>query len=209
MEEIPDIAAESMKCQRKGPWNGDEHRLFLQGLELYGRDWMALSQHIGSRDAEHVAAHAQCHFMKWTKDDQPPSRNVTGSGSSSGSGSDHTQRVFGSAEVAPSVGGVISGLSAVETRDDINTGDSMEDRDISDNADTENWKRWSVGDVLLWIRQQPTFGKYEGNITRLFVEDEVDGEAMGMMEMKDLKELYGINSFKDRKRILKEIQKLR
>ena len=69
----------------------------------------------------------------------------------------------------------------------------MDNGDVDDNVNTESvtiekdWKRWSVEDVLQWIPQQPTFGKYVGDITRLFIEDEVDGEAIAMMTMKDLK----------------------
>ena len=70
-----------------------------------------------------------------------------------------------------------------------------------------DWKQWNENEVLRWIGDIG-FEHYVGSLARLFEEDQFDGEALSMIEMKDWKELYGITSFKDRKRIMNEIKRL-
>jgi len=48
---------------RKGPWTPEEHQLFLEGLKTYGKDWVSIQKHIGTRDTTHCRSHAQ-KFMK-------------------------------------------------------------------------------------------------------------------------------------------------
>ncbi|XP_075093243.1 uncharacterized protein LOC107778765 isoform X1 [Nicotiana tabacum] len=53
--------------RRKGvAWTAEEHRLFLQGLEKYGRgDWRSISRHcVVSRTPTQVASHAQKFFSR-------------------------------------------------------------------------------------------------------------------------------------------------
>ncbi|KAK9803462.1 hypothetical protein WJX73_004742 [Symbiochloris irregularis] len=45
-------------------WSEEEERLYLEGLNLHGRDWKAVASHIGSRDSRAVASHAQKHFIR-------------------------------------------------------------------------------------------------------------------------------------------------
>ncbi|KAJ3283401.1 hypothetical protein HK104_010398, partial [Borealophlyctis nickersoniae] len=47
-----------------GAWTDEEEALFEAGLELYGRNWKKLSEHIGTRDPHAVTSHAQQHFIK-------------------------------------------------------------------------------------------------------------------------------------------------
>ena len=42
-----------------GRWTKDEHRLFLDALKLYGKDWDAIQNKVKSRDAVHCRSHAQ------------------------------------------------------------------------------------------------------------------------------------------------------
>ncbi|CAL9232140.1 unnamed protein product [Arabidopsis halleri] len=46
------------------PWSQDEHRLFLEGLNKYGKgDWKNISRHcVKSRTSTQVASHAQKYF---------------------------------------------------------------------------------------------------------------------------------------------------
>eukprot|EP00511_Aplanochytrium_stocchinoi_P005909 CAMPEP_0204842726 /NCGR_PEP_ID=MMETSP1346-20131115/47560_1 /ASSEMBLY_ACC=CAM_ASM_000771 /TAXON_ID=215587 /ORGANISM="Aplanochytrium stocchinoi, Strain GSBS06" /LENGTH=264 /DNA_ID=CAMNT_0051981743 /DNA_START=272 /DNA_END=1062 /DNA_ORIENTATION=+ len=62
-------------------WTDDEEKLFLEGLELHGRDWRKISEHMdGSRDHKNVASHAQKHFIKLYRDDKPLPDKVRESG---------------------------------------------------------------------------------------------------------------------------------
>ncbi|GMH38254.1 hypothetical protein BSKO_06138 [Bryopsis sp. KO-2023] len=46
------------------PWTDDEEKLFLEGLELHGRDWKNCAKYVGTRDAKSLTSHAQKHFIK-------------------------------------------------------------------------------------------------------------------------------------------------
>lgn len=48
-------------------WSDNEHRLFLQALQLYNRDWKRIEQYIGSKTVKQIRSHAQKHFGKVTK----------------------------------------------------------------------------------------------------------------------------------------------
>eukprot|EP00904_Undaria_pinnatifida_P007734 jgi/Undpi1/4090/HiC_scaffold_16.g07457.m1 len=48
----------------KRRWTKHEHFLFLQGLELHGRDWKHISSLVETRNVKQVRAHAQKYFLK-------------------------------------------------------------------------------------------------------------------------------------------------
>ncbi|ORX93100.1 hypothetical protein K493DRAFT_262785 [Basidiobolus meristosporus CBS 931.73] len=51
-----------------GPYTDEEEKLFLSGLELHGREWKKLVEHMGTRNAESIRSHAQKHFIKLYRD---------------------------------------------------------------------------------------------------------------------------------------------
>ena len=51
-----------------GRWTRAEHELFLEGLQLYGREWKKVSAKIKTRTAAQIRSHAQKYFAKIGKD---------------------------------------------------------------------------------------------------------------------------------------------
>jgi len=49
---------------RSGRWAPSEHALFLDGVEKFGKDWKAVSGHVGTRTIVQVRTHAQKYFAK-------------------------------------------------------------------------------------------------------------------------------------------------
>ena len=51
-----------------GRWTEAEHQLFLEGLDLFGRDWRQIEEHIGgSRTCSQIRSHAQKYFLRKDK----------------------------------------------------------------------------------------------------------------------------------------------
>ncbi|KAK7377487.1 hypothetical protein VNO80_02912 [Phaseolus coccineus] len=58
------IQVQSSKRKRI-TWTMEEHRLFLEGLHIYGRGyWKKISNYIQTKDATQVASHAQKYFIR-------------------------------------------------------------------------------------------------------------------------------------------------
>ncbi|CAO3703210.1 unnamed protein product [Rhizopus stolonifer] len=59
-----------------------EEKNFTEGLELFGRDWIKLQAHVGTRDPNSIRSHAQKHFIKMYRDNIPLPEKVllTGEG---------------------------------------------------------------------------------------------------------------------------------
>jgi len=52
------------KRQASRKWTDHEETLFIEALELHGRNWKACANHVGTRDARSFTSHAQKHFVK-------------------------------------------------------------------------------------------------------------------------------------------------
>ncbi|XP_049406341.1 transcription factor SRM1-like [Solanum stenotomum] len=55
-----------VKWRRGTPWTEEEHRSFLQGIDIYGKgDWKSISRHcVKTRTSMQVATHAQKYFKR-------------------------------------------------------------------------------------------------------------------------------------------------
>jgi len=53
--------------ENTGRWTAEEHRLFLQGLELHGKGWKKIAGLIKSRTVVQIRTHAQKYFQKLAK----------------------------------------------------------------------------------------------------------------------------------------------
>lgn len=51
------------RTQSRG-WSEEEERLFVEALDLHGRDWKAAAAHVKTRDARAFTSHAQKFFIK-------------------------------------------------------------------------------------------------------------------------------------------------
>ncbi|CAO3600185.1 unnamed protein product [Absidia cylindrospora] len=63
-----------------GLYSEDEEKLFLEGLDTYGRNWSDLAKHMGTRDSNSIRSHAQKHFIKLYRDNLPLPDKVKESG---------------------------------------------------------------------------------------------------------------------------------
>jgi SHAQKYF class myb-like DNA-binding protein len=50
--------------EKSGRWSRAEHRKFIEGLKLYGRNWKKISEIIKTRTSTQVRSHAQKHFIR-------------------------------------------------------------------------------------------------------------------------------------------------
>lgn len=63
----------SVKSKAGGRWSDSEHRRFLEGLKLFGKDWRLIEEHIGTRTCSQIRSHAQKFFLRFDKESD---RNV-------------------------------------------------------------------------------------------------------------------------------------
>lgn len=61
------ISSRTHVLTQTGRWTREEHNLFLQGLEMYGKIWKKIAAMIKSRTIVQIRTHAQKHFLKVQK----------------------------------------------------------------------------------------------------------------------------------------------
>ncbi len=67
------------RTQSRG-WSEAEERLFVEALDLHGRDWKAAAAHVGTRDARAFTSHAQKFFIKLAISGKPVPPKVAETG---------------------------------------------------------------------------------------------------------------------------------
>ena len=50
-----------------GRWTDEEHRLFIEGMTRFKKDWRSIERHIGTRTCSQIRSHAQKYFMRLEK----------------------------------------------------------------------------------------------------------------------------------------------
>ncbi|KAJ2281155.1 hypothetical protein GGH14_002092 [Coemansia sp. RSA 370] len=65
---------------RSGAYTDEEELKFNEGLELFGRSWSGISEHVVTRDAKSIRSHAQKYFIKLFRDSIPLPAKVRESG---------------------------------------------------------------------------------------------------------------------------------
>jgi len=64
-----------------GTYSPEEETKFIEGIEIYGRDWKNLSKYIGTRNSKSIRSHAQKYFIKLYREAKPLPNKVRESGS--------------------------------------------------------------------------------------------------------------------------------
>ena len=65
--QAPQSGGQGAQGENTGRWTAEEHRLFLQGLELHGKGWKKIAGLIKSRTVVQIRTHAQKYFQKLAK----------------------------------------------------------------------------------------------------------------------------------------------
>jgi len=60
----------------QGRWTREEHKLFLEAIQLYGREWRMVQTAVKTRTSAQIRSHAQKYFQKVSK--QEPARFLSG-----------------------------------------------------------------------------------------------------------------------------------
>ncbi|KAJ3260652.1 hypothetical protein HK103_000262 [Boothiomyces macroporosus] len=76
----PKILKTVSEGMNTGKFTEEEVVKFKEGLELYGRDWLKLTEHVKTRDPNAIRSHAQKYFIKMFRDNIPLPAKVLESG---------------------------------------------------------------------------------------------------------------------------------
>ena len=62
-DQVPEVEEPQIQAQRTtGRWTSEEHDKFLEALEVYGKNWKKVENHIGTRSGAQIRSHAQKFF---------------------------------------------------------------------------------------------------------------------------------------------------
>eukprot|EP00829_Urostomides_striatus_P009691 TRINITY_DN2145_c0_g2_i1.p1 TRINITY_DN2145_c0_g2~~TRINITY_DN2145_c0_g2_i1.p1 ORF type:complete len:239 (+),score=67.22 TRINITY_DN2145_c0_g2_i1:36-719(+) len=64
-------SSEPGKIAGTGRWTEKEHKLFIEALEKYGKDWKKVKEYVGTRTTTQARSHAQKYFSKVERRQRP------------------------------------------------------------------------------------------------------------------------------------------
>ena len=69
--------------EKVGRWTEEEHKIFLQGLAMHGKQWKTIATMIGTRTVVQVRTHAQKYFQKMERKNRDTGSNASSNQSKS------------------------------------------------------------------------------------------------------------------------------
>ncbi|TVU16020.1 hypothetical protein EJB05_39567 [Eragrostis curvula] len=76
-ERVPKARKPYTISKQREKWTEGEHKRFLESLQLHGRAWRRIQEHIGSKTAVQIRSHAQKFFSKVTRESSGDGNNAT------------------------------------------------------------------------------------------------------------------------------------
>ncbi|XP_072957686.1 protein REVEILLE 1-like [Typha angustifolia] len=64
VEPVPKVRKAYTITKQRERWSEEEHKKFLEAVQLYGRAWRRIEEHIGTKTAVQIRSHAQKFFSK-------------------------------------------------------------------------------------------------------------------------------------------------
>lgn len=76
-EQAPRVRKPYTITKQREKWTEEEHSKFLEALQLYGRAWRRIEEHIGTKTAVQIRSHAQKFFSKVVRESGSNDSTVT------------------------------------------------------------------------------------------------------------------------------------
>lgn len=54
----PPMSQEKVRQFNTGRWSKEEHEKFMEGLQMYGKDWKKVQEYVGTRSSTQARSHA-------------------------------------------------------------------------------------------------------------------------------------------------------